>query len=129
MMYISLCCCNISRYEHEFAVKFCDFTSFVCLDDKHHKIKIEEPHCPLAAAEHFKRVLVGDGTSFEVSDHNFSKFSIVPSVSLLVDISSDISGSWYHSQANVSLKEGAYEPSSPLRHSSELSNFMTIHNL
>ena len=119
----------IYRYEREFAVKFHDFTSFVSLDDKH-KIKVGEPHCPLAAAKHGRQVLGRGGATFEVSDHDFSKFSMVPSVSLLVDIPSDISGSWYHGQVNVSLKEGAFKPSSPLRHSPELTtNFMTIHDL
>ena len=63
------------------------------------------------------------------TDHEFSKFSIVPSVSPFVDIPSDISGSWYHGQVNVNLKEGTFEPSSPLWHSAELENFMISHNL
>ena len=95
-------------YEWKFAVRFHDFSSFVCLDDKH-KVKVGEPHCPLAAAERGRRVLVGAGATFEVSDHDFSKFSIVPAVSLFVDIPSyipsDIFGSWYHGQVNVNLKE------------------------
>lgn len=64
----------IYHYEREFAVKFRDFSCFVCLDDKH-KIKVGEPYCPLAAAEHGRklRVLVGSGATFEVSDHDFSK--------------------------------------------------------
>ena len=98
----------IYRYEWEFAVRFCDFSSFVCLDDKH-KVKVGEPHCPLAAAERGRRVFGGAGATFELSDHDFSKFSIVPSVSQFVDIPSyipsDISGSWYHGQVNENLKE------------------------
>lgn len=86
------------------------------------------PSCSSWAAER-GQVPVGGGASFEVSHHDFSKFSNVPSVSLLVCIPSDTSGSWYHGQVNISLKEGAFEPSSPLCHSAELSNFMTNHNL
>ena len=89
-------------------MRFRHFSCFVCLDDKH-KIKVGEPHCPLAAAECGKIVLVCGGVTFEVSDHEFSKFSIVPSVSPFVDIPSEISGSWYHGQVNVNLKEGAFE--------------------
>lgn len=118
----------IYRYEREFAVKFRELTNFVCIDDKH-KIKVGEPHCPLAAAERGRRVLVHSGATFEVSDHDFSKFSMVPSVTLLVDIPSDISGSWYHGQVHVTLKEGAFEPSSPIRHSAELANFITSHSV
>ena len=32
----------------------------------------------------------------------------------------EISGSWYHGQVNVSLKDMVFEPSSPLRHACEL---------
>ena len=56
------------------------------------------------------------------SDHDFSKFSMVSSVTLFVDIPSDI---WYHGQVHVTLKEGAFEPSSPIRHSAELANFIS----
>lgn len=55
------------------------------MDDKH-RVKVGEPHYPVAAAERGKKVLVSRGTSFEVADHDFTKFSLVPSVSLVVDI-------------------------------------------
>ena len=74
-------------------------------------------------------MLVRPGAVFEVSDHDFSKFSIIPSVTLLVDIPSDISGSWYHGSVNVCLKEGAFEPSSPLRHTAELYDFLSLNNV
>ena len=67
----------IYHYKREFASMLHDF---VCLDDKH-KVRVGEPHCPIAAAEHGRRVLDG-GATFEVSDHDFSKFRIVPSVSI-----------------------------------------------
>ena len=73
------------RYEREFVIKFCDNCIFVCLDDKH-RIKIGDPGSPLAAIERGRRVLVQAKTTFEVSDHDFSKFSVIPSVILLVDI-------------------------------------------
>lgn len=46
--------------------------------------------------------------------------SIIPSVALQIDIPDDISGSWYSGQVHIGLKEGTFEPSSPLRHMSEL---------
>ena len=45
---------------------------------------------------------------------------IVPSVILINDIPDDISGSWYRGQVYVSLKDTAFEPSSPFRHACEL---------
>ena len=63
------------------AIMFRSCTALVCLDDKH-RVKISEPGNPLAAAEGGRRVLVRTNTTFEVGDHDFSKFSIIPSVSL-----------------------------------------------
>ena len=84
----------IFKYLRELAIKFRDFTAFVCLDDKH-KIKIGEPGYPLAAAEHGCRVVVSYTKTFETGDRDILKVSITPSVSLLVDIPTEISESWY----------------------------------
>lgn len=40
----------------------------------------------MAAAEKGRRVLVRVGTIFEVGDHDFTKFSVIPSVALMVSI-------------------------------------------
>lgn len=114
----------IFRYEREFAIKFCDHCEFACLDDKH-RVKVGDPGCPLAATERGRSVLVHRNATFEVSDHDFSKFSVIPSVTLLVDILAEISESWYRGQVSVSLKEAAFQPSSPIRHSSELSKLLS----
>ena len=118
----------IFRYEREFAIKFRDYCGFACLDDKH-RIKVGDPGSPLAAVERGRRVLVQRNTSFEVSDHDFSKFGIIPSVTLLVDIPMDISDSWYRGVVNVTLKEAAFEPSSPIRHACELDKLLSLQNL
>ena len=57
-------------------------------------------------------------------DHDFTKFSVVPSVVLLTEIPEEFSGSWYSGQVFVMLKEGAFEPSSPARHSTELATII-----
>lgn len=54
---------------------------FISLDDKHH-IKISEPGFSVAAAECGKRVIVSIQNEFVVVDHDFTKFSLVPSVVL-----------------------------------------------
>ena len=69
------------RYIREFAVRFRSCCRLVCLDDKH-RMNIGEPGFPVAAAERGRRVLVKVGTSFEVGDHDFTKFSMIPSVVL-----------------------------------------------
>ena len=107
------------------------FGTIVCLRALMTSIvsKVGDPGAPLAAVERGRRVLVNRNASFEVSDHDFSKFSVIPSVTLLVDIPNEISDSWYRGRVNVTLKEAAFEPSSPLRHASELLNLLQSHHL
>ena len=38
------------RYEKEFCVKFREYTTFICEDDKH-TVKVGEPHFPVAAVD------------------------------------------------------------------------------
>ena len=66
----------VFRYQREMAVMFCEKSVFVCMDDKH-RVKVGEPHYPVAAAERGKKVLVSRNSSFEVLDHDFTKFSLI----------------------------------------------------
>lgn len=72
-------CAAIWRYMREYAVLYRDICRLISLDDKH-RVKIGEPGFPVAAAERGKQVLVGPGETFAVGDHDFTRFSIVPSV-------------------------------------------------
>lgn len=76
----------------------------------------------LHVAERGQRVLVKVGSSFEVDDHDFTIFSMihVPSVVLVNKIPKDISDSWYDGYVFISLKDAAFEPSSPTHHMVEL---------
>ena len=118
----------VFRYQREFAVLFRQSSLFVCMDDKH-RLKVGEPNYPVAAAERGKRVLVSRNQTFEVADHDFTKFSLIPSVSFVVDIPEDVSDSWYSGQVLVGLKEGAFESSSPHRHVTELHDALQERNL
>ena len=116
-------CAAIYRYLREYAVMFRDMSVFACMDDKH-RIKVGEPGVPVAAAERGRRVLVSLSDTFKVCDHDFTKFSLIPSVTLLLDIPSSIEGSWYDGQVYVGFKDAIYEPSSCLRHSAELHDLL-----
>ncbi len=107
------------RYEREYSVRMRDHCNFVCVDDKH-RAKVGEPGYPVAAAERGRRVIVARNSTFEVGDHDFTKFSVVPSVALKVDVPEDVSESWYRGDVVITLKDAAFEPSSPMRHSAEL---------
>ena len=113
-------CFAIFRYMRDFAVKFRDLSLFACLDDKH-RIKIGEPGFPVAAAERGRQVIVSSQSTFAVvGDHDFTKFSFIPSVILLIDIPDSIEGSWYRGDVFIGVKDAVFEPSSPMRHATEL---------
>ena len=58
--------------------------------------------------------------TFVVGDHDFAKFSLVPSVTLLVDIPECFEGSWYQGQVFIGFKDAVFKPSCPIRHATEL---------
>ncbi|CAG8442561.1 3552_t:CDS:1 [Scutellospora calospora] len=115
----------IFQYEKEFAIKFRNITTLVFLDDKH-RCKIGEPGHPIAAVERGKRVIVGKDTTFAVSDHDFAKAGMVPSVTMFCDIPETIDGDFYRGKVCIGLKDPIFQPSTPLRHMTELYNiFLT----
>jgi len=72
---------------------------------------------PVAAVERGKRVIVCKDKSFEVADHDFTKFSLIPSVILEVDIPKEVSGSWYRGQVHIGqVHIGQKEYLSPHHH-------------
>jgi len=88
-------------------------------------VKVGEPGHPVAAIERGKQVLVRRDELFEVADHDFTKFSLIPSVILDVNIPEEVSDSWYSGQVYIGLKEGVFEPSSPQRHMTELKSCLS----
>ena len=98
-----------------FVAKHC----LVCLDDKH-RVKVGEPGLPVASVERGKKVLVSLNQTFEVCDHDYTRFSLIPSVTLLIDLPDKIDGSWYEGDVHVGFKDAVFQPSSCLRHLCEL---------
>ena len=109
------------KYQKEFSVKFRENTTFVCQDDKH-TVKVGEPGTPVAAIDRGKQVLVAHGQSLEVSDHDFCKFSMTPSVSMKVDIPEDMDGNFYGGTVFAGLQDNVFQPSSCLRHLAEFNS-------
>ena len=112
-------CACIFRYMREYALMMRDVSVLVCVDDKH-RVKVGEPSCPVAAAERGRQVIVHGRSEFQVADHDFTRFSIIPSVVFEVNIPESIAGSWYDGNVHVLYKDAAFEPSSPIRHAAEL---------
>ena len=75
------------------------------------------------------QVLVGLNDRFTVSDHDFSRASLIPSVTLHLDIPEEHNGSWYDGVPHVSLKDAVFQASSPRRHAVELSQLMELHKI
>ena len=95
-------CSALFRYLREMCIKFRGHSQLVCLDDKH-KCKVGEPGLPVAAVERGKQVIVSSsGSKFSVADHDFTKCSVVPSVTLLCETPETIDGSFYRGQVYVS---------------------------
>ena len=69
----------------EYSVKNRDLVTLVFLDNKH-KVKCGEPSYPVAAAERGKKVIVGENQIMAVGDHDFTKFTLIPSVDVLVNL-------------------------------------------
>ncbi|GBC32615.2 hypothetical protein GLOIN_2v1880501 [Rhizophagus irregularis DAOM 181602=DAOM 197198] len=116
------------RYEKEFAVKFREITNMIFLDDKH-RCKVGEPGFPVAAIERGKKVVVSKDTTFTVADHDFTKTGIIPSVVMICDIPESINGDFYVGKVRIGLKDPIFQPSSPLRHATELFNILLDENL
>ena len=87
-------CAALFRYERQQAIELRDHSIFTCLDDKH-RVPVGELGYPVASVDRGKRVIVSRNTDFLVADHDFTPFSIVPSVTLFIDIPEEISESWY----------------------------------
>ena len=93
----------------------------MCLDDKH-KCKVGEPGLQVAAVERGIQVIKSNnGRKYAVADHDFIKCSVIPSVTPLCQTPETIDGSFYRGDAFVGIKDAILEPSSPLRHCTELS--------
>ena len=111
------------RYLKELAIKFRDNTWLIFLDDKH-RCKIGEPGSPVAAIERGKQVIVSKNTTFVVSDHDFTKCSLIPNVSMICNIPISIDNSFYRGKVHIGLKDLVFQPSNSLRHMTELYNIL-----
>ena len=98
---------------------FRKITNLIFLDDKH-RCKVGEPGFPVAAVERGKKVVVSKDTTYAVADHNFTKTGIISSVAMICNIPESINGDFYAGKVHIGLKDPIFQPSSPLRHATEL---------
>ena len=111
-------CACLFRYLKSFSIKYRSNCQLIFMDDKH-RCKIGEPGLPVATVEghHIYQ--------FAVADHDYTKFGIIPSVTMLCDIPEKLDDSFYRGQVYVGLKNAVLEASSPLRHATELGKILS----
>ena len=103
------------------------------------KVALGEPGYPIAAVTRGKRVIVGSRETLQVSDHDFSKISVIPDAILLQDIplqkntdendENDLmegatDKSWYRGQVYYGIKSMVTEGSTSWRCMVELGNVL-----
>lgn len=110
-------CQAIFKYIRHFASKYKKFTCLIFADDKH-KVPIGEG-IPTSTGVRNKKMAVPLQMELSASDHDYTKLSITPSVSLFANIPEDPIQSFYSGQVYVSLKDTTLQASSALRHATE----------
>ena len=77
----------------------------------------------MAAANCSREVLVSQNDTFAVDNHHFTRFSIIPSVALIIVISEKFEGgSWYKRKVLVGLKDAVFQLSLPQHHACEINS-------
>ena len=113
-------CCALFKYMRHYAVKYRDYVSFACVDDKC-KVDFGEPGQAISSGVRGKKSIVPVGSNLSALDHDQnSKGSLTPSVCLLVDLPESDDGSFYRGVVTVTFKDSVFESSTPFRHASEM---------
>ena len=94
---------------------------YASVDDKA-IVPIGEPDLPISTGMrgHNLSIVPLQGPGPVALDHDFHVHGVVPSVSFFVDIPQSSADSFYRGKPFVCCKDKVTQPSSPLRHSTEL---------
>ena len=111
------------QYLKHFCVQYRDHTLLLSCDDKHN-IKVGEPQYAVAALYRGRRVLGREGIPIVALDHDFTKAKITPSVSLVIDIPSTPTETFYRGKVYTHVKYSVFSPSSPLVHCCNLEDIL-----
>ena len=92
-------------------------------------IPVGEPACPVSTGVHGhnRSIVPLNGPQVQALDHDFHLHGIVPSVVFAVAIPEDSSDSFYRGQALVTNKDKVSQPSSAIRHSTEMTELICTH--
>ncbi len=112
------------KHAKEYAVRFSQHTTLASVDDKA-IIPVREPSAAVSTGVRgHHRSLVPSSSFLGALDHDFHTHGVVPSVSLLISIPESALDSFFTGQVYVGNKNKVTQPSSPIRHATELSKIL-----
>ena len=113
-------CATIFLYLRQLCIKFKEFCTLVCMDDKA-LIPLGEPGTPLATIGRTRATVSVDNVQLMAADHDTdTKVKVTPSTILIVDIPDAADESFCRGQVVSILKDTILQPSNPIRHMAEL---------
>ena len=117
----------ILQYTKAFTVEFSSYCQYISVDDKA-IIPVGEPDGPVATGVrgHNGSLVSVDSPQLLALDHDFHAYGLVPSVAFFVTTPEQSCDSFFDGQAFVTLKDKVTQPSSALRHATELTELIQI---
>ncbi|XP_060552756.1 uncharacterized protein LOC132714041 [Ruditapes philippinarum] len=114
--------CNaLLKYLKEFAVEMktqCNVAMFAC-DDKA-KVPIGEPGFAVSTGVRGKQTIVPTSSTLVAGDHDITKSSLTPSVSLQCEIPDSSEHSFVRGKVHVTVNDSVFQSSNPFRHAATL---------
>ncbi|CAC5365132.1 unnamed protein product [Mytilus coruscus] len=112
------------KYMRQYATKFRDLVTFICVDDKC-KVDFGEPGLAMSTGVWGEKSIVPTTSVLSAFNHDLgSKGSLIPSVCLEVNLRENQDGSFYRGKVHVTYKDSVFEPSTPWRHSVEIKDIL-----
>ena len=108
-------------------VQLRDISNFICTDDKY-KVPVREPGYPLSAPPRGRRVLLATNESYQVSDYDFTKINMIPTVILLNNIPEKVKDSWFRGKPYILLKITVILPSTSLQNARQVADALIKHH-
>ena len=116
------------QYVRHFSVLMHNFTTYMSVDDKA-IVPVGEPNAPVSTGVrgHNRSLVPSEGPQVEGLDHDFHLHGIVPSVAFRVHIPDNANDSFYTGEPFVTNKNKVTQPSSALRHATEIKDLLLTH--
>lgn len=117
--------CNaLFKYQRERAIELNNLIDinvvFFSCDDKA-KVPIGEPGFAVSTGVRGKKSIAPTSTTLVAGDHDMTKSSLTPSVSLQIDIPGSTDDSFVRGQVSVTVNDSVFQASTPFRHAVSIS--------